>query len=521
MELTHPSPAAVGDRIERIRSAQPAWERLSVRERLRPVRGLRRLLADHHADLCEAVRSELGKAPDETLAAEVLPLADACLFLEREAAHVLRPRRVPAAQRPLWLWGQSDTVHRRPRGVIGVIGTWNYPLMLNGVQIVQALTAGNGVLWKPSEVAPASAAALHSLFARAGFPDGLLQSMEATREGGQALTEAAVDHVVFTGSAAVGRRLAARLGERLISSTLELSGCDPMFVLADADLPMAARAAWFGFTLNRGQTCLSVRRVFVHRSAYPVFCDLLKSLASAAAPMKLALASQARQAEQLVSEAVADGGRLLTPPAAPNGDPTAFAPAAVADARPDSKLCHEASFAPVMAVLPFDALEEALDANGRCPYGLGASVFTRDVRKASALAALLRAGVVTVNDVIVPMAHPATPFGGVGESGWGATQGPEGLLELTTPQVVSVRRGTFRPHYELAPGGNAAKQGELVRALLESGHGSTFVRRGRGWRRLLAALGAAREGRRALPYFFFWSAMYCEKGSPWKLCSWS
>ena len=263
MELTSTPSAAVGEQIERIRSAQPAWERLPVRERLRPVRALRHLLADRYGALCEAVRRDLGKSPEETLGGELLPLADACLFLEREAAHLLRPRRVPTAQRPLWLWGQSDTVHRRPRGVVGVIGTWNYPLFLNGVQIVQALTAGNGVLWKPSEVAPAAAAALHSLFARAGFPDGLLQTMEATREGGQALTEAAVDHVVFTGSAAVGRRIAARLGERLISSTLELSGCDPMFVLDDADLPMAARAAWFGATLNRGQTCIAVRRVFV------------------------------------------------------------------------------------------------------------------------------------------------------------------------------------------------------------------------------------------------------------------
>src|SRR5262249_47421999 len=156
--------------------------------------------------------------------------------------------------RPTWLWGQGDTVHRRPRGFVGVIGTWNYPLYLNGVQIVQALTAGNGVVWKPSEVAPASAAALFNLFARAGFPEGLIHVMEATREAGQALTDAAIDHVVFTGSASVGRRIAAKLGERLVSSTLELSGCDALLVLDDADVSLAARAAWFGATLNRGQT---------------------------------------------------------------------------------------------------------------------------------------------------------------------------------------------------------------------------------------------------------------------------
>ena len=450
---------------------------------------LRHLLADRYGDLCEAVRSELGKPPDETLAAEVLPLADACLFLEREAAHVLRPRRVPAAQRPLWLWGQTDRVHRRPRGVIGIVGTWNYPLMLNGVQIVQALTAGNGVLWKPSEVAPASAAALYSLFARAGFPDGLLQAMEATREAGQALTEAAVDHVVFTGSAAVGRRIAARLGERLISSTLELSGCDPMFVLGDADVPMAARAAWFGFTLNGGQTCISVRRVFVHHSVYPTFCDLLKSLASAAAPMKMALASQARQAEQLVTQALDAGGRLLTPALASNGDPAAFTPAVVADARPDSNLCHEASFAPVMAVLPFDALEDALGRERPLPLrprGVGLHA-RRSAGVGAGAAAAGGHGHGQRRDRADGPPRDAVRRRRRQRLG-ARRKAPRASLEMTTPQVVSVRRGTFRPHYELAPGGNAAKQGELVRALLESGHGSTFGRRRRGWRRLLTAL---------------------------------
>src|SRR5947209_6287774 len=120
---------AVAEKVERVRAAQPAWARRPVRERLRPIRALRRLLADECDALCEAARRDLGKPPEETVGGDVLPLADACLFLEREAVHLLRPRRVPTAQRPLWLWGQSDVIHRRPRGVIGVIGTWNYPFL--------------------------------------------------------------------------------------------------------------------------------------------------------------------------------------------------------------------------------------------------------------------------------------------------------------------------------------------------------------------------------------------------------
>src|SRR5438067_7265387 len=147
--LSTPAPP-VPDRAAAARPAQKAWAEVPVRERLRPVRTFRHLLVTECDGLCAAVARDLGKPDEETVAGELLPLADACRFLERQAGRLLRPRRVPLGQRPRWLWGQTDTVYRRPRGVVGVIGTWNYPLFLNGVQIVQALMAGNAVLWKPS-----------------------------------------------------------------------------------------------------------------------------------------------------------------------------------------------------------------------------------------------------------------------------------------------------------------------------------------------------------------------------------
>ena len=466
--------------VARCRRRQQAWAGLAVRERLRPVRALRHLLVTESERLCDAVARDIGKPAEETLAGDLLALADALRFLEKQAARLLRPRRVPLRQRPLWMSGQSDAVHRRPRGVIGIIGTWNYPIFLNGTQIAQGVVAGNGVVWKPSEVAPASADALFELLQRAGFPADLVQRLPATREAGVELLEAPVDHVVFTGSAATGRAVAEACAHRLVSSTLELSGCDAMFVLPGADAPLAARAAWFGCTLNRGQTCIAVRRAFVHRSLYSSFVEALRPLVAAAPPLPPALPPQARQAERLVGEAVAAGARLL--PTGPGGNA-----AVVVDARPEMAVCREASFAPLLAVLPFDTLAEALAGEGQCPYALGASIFTRDPAEAQELAGRLRAGMVTINDVIVPTAHPATPFGGRAQSGWGVTQGAEGLLEMTVPQVVSVKRGRFRPHLDLVPGA-AKSQRELARGLLESSHAPTLGRRLRGWLRLLRAL---------------------------------
>src|SRR5947209_8629515 len=146
MSTTDTTSRPLSERVERCRASQEAWAQRPVSERVRAVKAFRRLLVRDCATLCAAVGRDLGKTAEETLAGDVLPLADACRFLGREAARLLRPRRVPVGQRPLWLWGQADLVHRRPRGVIGIIGTWNYPLLLNGVTLLQALAAGNGVV---------------------------------------------------------------------------------------------------------------------------------------------------------------------------------------------------------------------------------------------------------------------------------------------------------------------------------------------------------------------------------------
>ena len=389
---------------------------------------------------------------------------------------MLKPRRVPGRFRPTWLLGCRDTVHRRPWGVVAVIGTWNYPVYLNAVQIAQALIAGNGVAWKPSENAPRTAALTHCLFLAAGFPPDLFVTLPATREAGPLVAETDADHVVFTGSDAVGRKLAARLGERLIPSTLELSGCDALFVLEDADVPRAAAATWFGLTLNRGQTCIAVRRVFVHRSRAAAFADALASHAAGAKPMPLVTPGQAAQAERLVSEAVERGATILAsaPPLflgkGVGGLGSSFPPTVLLGATADMAVCREASFAPVAAVIPFDTVDEALSLAARSPFALAASVFTADTALAERLAPRIPAGSVTINDVIAPTAHPATPFGGRGASGWGVTQGAEGLLAMTVPQTVTVRAFRYRPHVDEAVAPDPAATFDLLRGLLRATH---------------------------------------------------
>jgi acyl-CoA reductase-like NAD-dependent aldehyde dehydrogenase len=422
----------------RARLAHTRWATTSIRQRLTAVREFRHLLVERRERITAAVTADLDRPADEVITTDVLPTVAAAKFLEQHAGRILKSRKV--GWRPFWLAGCRDVVHHRPHGIVGVIGTWNYPLFLNAVPILHAAAAGNAVLWKPSENAPRFAAVLTELFHDAGFPPDLIQTLPATREAGPLLAEADVDFVHFTGSDGVGRKLAARLGERLIPSALELSGCDAVFVLNNADVELAARAAWYGATLNRGRTCMAVRRAFVQRAMYD---DFVKRV----------------------------------PPV----------PEIVLNPHPDHPALREATFTPRLAVVPFDTLDDALRLHAACEFKLTAAIFTRDLAVARDLAARLPVGSVVVNDVIVPTAHPGTPFGGRGASGWGVTQGDEGLLQMTVPQVVTVRSGRFRPHIDTVLNADPAG-GDVMAGMLAMTHGRTLAARWRGLRQMVRGM---------------------------------
>ena len=473
----------------RCRAAQQAWAARPVRDRLRFARELRSLLVEHTDALTAAVEADVRRSPGEVVATDLLPTAAACKYLLTDADRVLRPRRV--GRRPLWLAGCRDAVHRRPYGVVGVIGTWNYPVFLNAVPIAHALVAGNGVLWKPSELAPRTGEVLHGLFLMAGVPGDLFVRLPATRDTGPQLAEADVDLVHFTGSDAVGGRLAARLGERLVPSILELSGVDAVFVLPDADVKLAARSAWYGATLNGGQTCMASRRAFVHADVYDRFVTELRPLVEATGAVRPVTAGQGEQAERLAKQAVGKGAEVIAGQVA--GPATGVAPNVLLNAVADAAICREASFAPLLAVLPFADTAHALTMDGDCAFGLAAAVFTADPLAADQLAARLRVGSVVVNDVIVPTAHPATPFGGRGRSGWGVTQGEEGLLAMTVPQVVTHRAGRFRPHVDAHLSGDPSAA-DVARGLLRMSHGRTLGERCRGLWQMVRGMKNAKRG---------------------------
>jgi len=428
------------------RRAQAAWAATPVKERLRLARKLRALLAETSLSITRGLgRSATEDA--EILAAQILPLADACRFLEKETVKLLRPRELGSRLQPFWLRGTGVQIRREPCGVVLVIAPSNYPLLLPGVVVLQALLAGNAVLLKPGPGGMGAAAMLSDILVSAGLPDGLLTLLPPEEGSVQAALDAGVDKVVFTGGARTGRTLLHEFAEHLVPAVMELSGSDAMFVRHDADVPLAAEALLFGLRLNQGATCIAPRRVFVHRSRAAELERRIVELVTRRGHRRLGSSKSSSHITHLVIAATASGARVL---AGEVNQQTGgiSAPVIVTNATPSMRLLREDHFGPAAAIVAVRDDEEALRCNDECPYALGATIFSASETEARALAARINAGVVVINDIIVPTADPRVPFGGRKASGFGVTRGAEGLLELTVPKVVMTRRNRWRPHLE-------------------------------------------------------------------------
>ncbi len=418
------------------------WASLEPKRRVEHIARWRKLVARDEADLCRLMEREVDKPRHEALLSDLLPFLSACRWLEKRAPAILRTRSVDGA--PGWMRGVSIVERREPVGRVGIIATWNYPVQLLGIQVAQALAAGNLVIVKPSERAERTQERLLMLAIEAGLPEGVLTWVDARREAGRDLIEAGgLDHVIFTGSTEVGRKVAATLAETLTPATLELSGRDSAFVLEDARPGFAAASLWGAMTVNAGQTCMGPRRALVHRDVYEEFSAAIERHAARATPRMLIDDAAAKRCYELAADAVKRGGR----DAAGHVDPPSgrlFRPSVILDCPPVAPLVQGAHFGPVLAVVPVDDFAAALDIHRSCDQHLTASMFTADPARATRLSRRLGVTNLTINDAIVPQGHPGVSIGGRGPSGSGLSRGTEGLLGLTRPVYVSTGPGAAR-----------------------------------------------------------------------------
>lgn len=463
----------------------PHWSSVSLKDRLACITRFRRSVAAQPKPfidrLCELPWRTLAS---ESLAAEVLPLLDAARFLERRATRLLKPRKLGRRGRPLWLTGVHAEVRRDPLGTVLIIAPSNYPLMLPGIQILQALVAGNHVMVKPSPASSACTMVLWEMFNQlvdAGVPKEAIEILGSdVAVVGETLRSHRVDKVVLTGSLDSGRAVMRELvGDQQAATNhptpavMELSGCDAMFVLDGADQQRVVRALRFGLTFNQSATCIAPRRIFVDQKVDATLRPKIEAMVQALPPMRIKPETAKRMAE-LKQQSLTRGASIVT--GSCDDDQSAVAPMLILDQMQNSPIFDGLDiFDPVIAYRTFKTMDQALQIHQQCRYQLGCSIFG-PVGPARELAKQLQAGTVTLNDVIAPTADPRIPFGGRGYSGFGSTRGEEGLLGMTQPRVILERRGGVMGHLDqLDEDERFAYQSVLH--LIRVSHGQTWSER--------------------------------------------
>ena len=433
--------------FDRARDAQTEWALTSFRQRASIMMRFHDLVLEHQNTLLDVVQWETGKSRASAFD-EVADIALTARYYARSAEGHLRPEKRQGALP----FVTHTRVHFQPKGVVGMITPWNYPLTLPLSDAVPALMAGNGIVLKPDAQTPLSAlSALHLLY-QAGLPQGLFQVVIGD---GPALGSAIISNanfVMFTGSTATGKLVAEQAAKRLIGFSAELGGKNPMIVLDDAPLERALQGAITASFSNAGQLCMSIERLYVHEGIYdrfvPRLIEEVKALRLGTAfdfsydVGALISAEQLEKVQAHVSDALERGATLLAGGKhRPDIAPFAFEPTLLTDVTEDMMLCRGETFGPVVAIYRVSSDEEAIARANDTSYGLNASVWGSKTR-AEAVAVQIQAGSVNVNEgFTASWASTDAPMGGFKESGVGRRHGREGIQKYTDVQTVATQSG--------------------------------------------------------------------------------
>ncbi|GAA1860192.1 aldehyde dehydrogenase family protein [Microbacterium koreense] len=423
--------------IDRARAAQPAWAELGHEERSRVLHAIADDIDAHAEELATLLSREQGKPMNGPNARFEV---GACVTWLRAAADTpIEPEVVFEHE------GSRAEVHYDPLGVVGAIGPWNWPMMISVWQIAPSLRMGNTVVAKPSEYTPLSVLALIDVFNR-HLPDGVLTGVSGGREVGAAIAaHTGLDKIMFTGSTATGRKIVESSAHNLARLTLELGGNDAGIILPGTDIAAIAEGLFWGIFLNTGQTCASLKRLYVHESQYEEVVQALADLARAM-PMGNGLDEanvlgplQNEKQFDIVSNLVEDarqrGARIVTGGrAATELGPLFYETTIVADISDGAPLVDEEQFGPVVPIIRYSTVDEAVKLANASSQGLGASVWGKDPDEAAQVATGVQAGTVWINQH--GAINPHVPFGGIKASGYGQEFGVAGLKAVAAPKVI-------------------------------------------------------------------------------------
>jgi acyl-CoA reductase-like NAD-dependent aldehyde dehydrogenase len=441
-------PARIGELVADVAKVQPLWALLRMRDRARYMRRMAQAVIDDFDELLDALAREQGRPAAEVAALELLPAIDALIWIADDGADVLGGRRV-GVNRSLAITKRARVAYE-PYGVVGVIGAGSAPFAQPLGQIAGALLAGNGVAFKPAARAALAGERIARILARADLPEGLVRLAHGGADVGIALAKSPVDKILFTGSPAVGRVVAAESVAREKEVTVELGGKDAMLVLADARLSGAIAGALWAGCAAAGQARGAVERVYVSREVHDRFVD---GLVAAARSLRvgdpsdprtdvgpLASPRRSEHVRRLVDDAVANGATLACGgPVSPAGcDAGSFyAPAVLTGVTHEMAVMAEPLEGPVLAVMGGDSIGEAIELANDSDYALGASVWTADRYQAQRIARELHAGMVWLNDHLPCPTVSRGPWGAAAGGGLGRTLGEAGLRACAQEKLIT------------------------------------------------------------------------------------
>ncbi|MER5308285.1 succinic semialdehyde dehydrogenase [Streptomyces sp. NPDC002773] len=446
-DLPESTPEDVAEAFTRARAAQEAWAATPVRARAAVLLRFHDLILQRQSEVLDLIQLETGKARLHAHE-EVLAVVVVARHYGRNASSYLRPRRHTGVVPTL----TKVTELRHPRGVVGQIAPWNYPLELSVGDALPAFVAGNAIVMKPDTETALTALWARDLLIEAGLPAEVFQVVlgEGPVVGPEVVKHA--DYVSFTGSTRTGREVAQSAAARLVGVTLELGGKNAMLVLKDADVEKAAAGAVRACFSSAGQLCIAIERLYVHESVADDFVSrfaartkamrLGNSLAYGADMGSLVGERQLETVTKHVEEAVAKGATVIAGGVArPDIGPLFYEPTILEGVEAPMTVCNEETFGPVVSIYRFRDEDEVVALANATSYGLNSSVWTKDARRGHAIAARLHTGTVNINEAYAPAyGSVQAPMGGMKDSGIGRRHGAEGILKFTEAQTVAQQR---------------------------------------------------------------------------------
>lgn len=438
------TPEGIKTKVNTAQAAKRDWKQTPVSERVRILRSLRDKFFSRQSEIAQLITTEIGMPITESRDEVAWDFGYFDWFLDN-AESILAPEVTLDDE------NGTHTIHYEPIGVAAVITPWNLPFDLFVWGVIPNLLAGNPLIYKASEECILTGQLLEQICATASLPNGVLNFIHGNGVQGEQLVDEPVDLIWFTGSSAIGEKLYELAGKKFIRATMELGGSNPGVVFEDVDIPSIVPdiiGKRFGFC---GQTCDAVKRLIVHKSIAPALIEVLKAAVEAirvgdpADPSTqmgpLAAARQLTLLKAQLADAVQNGAHIITGGRQPTELPGAFIePTLLSNVKPSMRVWQEEVFGPVLPIVTFETEQEALQLANDTRYGLGASLFSKDLKLATRVTSQIEAGNVTINGA--NHFSPANPFGGYKRSGIGREHGTHGLRELCQIKVVSVATGT-------------------------------------------------------------------------------